>query len=167
MLTLALALAAASPTSSPALVSTAPWWEKVIMTISSDGKQQSCTYETSLSEKAPDGCEMDATASGEASGQKGLYTKMTFERRFSPERPDTGRLQPGDTLLGRQVMALDIDAAGQVQGCQVLIASGDVLPDYGCAEAKAERFRASARSAPAAKQAYMTILVYGHAEQLV
>ena len=65
-------------------------------------------------------------------------------------------------------MALAIDANGAVKGCRVLIASGDVLPDYGCDEAKAEQFAASAdRSASEPREAYMTVLVYGHEEQLV
>ena len=42
-----LAAAAASATTSPALVSTAPWWEKVTVTIAGDGKPQSCQYEAS------------------------------------------------------------------------------------------------------------------------
>ena len=75
----------------------------------------------------------------------------------------------GDTLLGQQVMALAIDSVGKVRGCTVVVRSGDVMPEYGCEEAKAERFQASASAEPAAvatRQGYMTILIYGHEEQL-
>ena len=171
MLTLALALAAASPTSEPLLAAEAPWWEKIVMTISGDGSQQSCRFESSAGPAASKNCEVDGASKASAGSQaaNSPYTKMTFERRFSPAgRPDMGSLQPGDTLLGRQIMALAIDASGSVQGCRVLIASGDVLPDYGCEEAKAEQFAASAnRSAAVPREAYMTVLVYGHEEQLV
>jgi len=40
-----------SPKAEPALSSTAPWWEKVTVTIAGDGKSN-CRYETSL---VPDG----------------------------------------------------------------------------------------------------------------
>jgi hypothetical protein len=71
-------------------------------------------------------------------------------------------------LLGRQVMSLAIGAKGTVEGCQVVDASGDVKPAYGCKEASAEKFQASASTMHAPpRQAYMTILVYGHKEHVV
>ena len=77
-------------------------------------------------------------------------------------------LQPGDTLLGGQVMALAIDGAGAVKGCKIVATSGSVTPQYGCTEASAERFEANAHAANAgAHQGYMTILVYGHSEHVV
>ena len=48
-------------------------------------------------------------------------------------------------------------------------ASGAMTPDYGCEEAQAERFQASA-SKPheeSPREGTMTILVYGHAEHMV
>jgi hypothetical protein len=103
-----------------------------------------------------------------SSGSKDQYTRITFERRFSPgARPDPG-LPAGDTLLGQQVMALAIGAKGTVEGCKLVSASGDVQPSYGCKEASAERFQASARAArTATRQGYMAILVYGHSEHVV
>jgi hypothetical protein len=63
---------------------------------------------------------------------------------------------------------LTIDSAGAVQGCKVLAATGDMLPSYGCREARAERFETGADAeAATARHAFMTILVYGHSEQLV
>jgi hypothetical protein len=77
-------------------------------------------------------------------------------------------VQAGDTLLGSQVMALAIDGAGAVKGCQIVSKSGSMTPDYGCEEAKAERFEANAgQSAEQSLQGYMTILVYGHDEHVV
>ena len=38
----ALVLAAASATQTPALKSGTPWWEKVTVTLTGDGKAQSC-----------------------------------------------------------------------------------------------------------------------------
>jgi hypothetical protein len=167
----AVTAAANAPTDDSTLVSTAPWWEKVTVTIGGDGKTQACRYESSL--KPADGQQCDVSgataAAGEASGSKTELTKITFERRFSPgAEPASPKMQTGDTLLGGQVMALAIDAHGQVKKCQVVAASGGIKPDYGCDEATAERFDASV-GAPhnIAREGYMTILVYGHPEHVV
>jgi hypothetical protein len=165
----ALALAATSANASPALTTATPWWEKVTYTISDDGAQQVCRYETSLSRAGEQGCGEDegAAAIHEASsGSPGPYTKITIERRFTPgSSPNPVALETGDTLLGGQVMALAIDGNGAVQSCQLIGASGEVKTPYGCEEAKAERFEASASSAPTqVRYGYMTILVYGHEE---
>jgi hypothetical protein len=105
------------------------------------------------------------------SGGKDAVTRITFERRFSPTPTSTlSALQPGETLLGGQVMALAIDGTGAVKGCKVVATSGSVTPQYGCDEATAEHFEASAapaRARAAEHQGYMTILVYGHSEHVV
>jgi hypothetical protein len=167
----ALALASATSHSVAALVSAVPWWEKITVTISGDGRQQSCRFESSLSPNDSKICEVVSSqaALGESSGAKDQYTRITFERRFSPGGPpDAADLQPGDRLLGRQVMALAIDPKGAVAGCKIVATSGDVTPAYGCDEASAERFQTSAHTASAiARQGYMTILVYGHSEHVV
>ena len=169
-----LAAAAASATTSPALVSNAPWWEKITVTIAGDGKPQSCEYRASHPGNESGECavEADETLAATAktpTGTPDQFTKITFERRFIPgaQQPSKAEIQPGDTLLGGQVMALAIDEAGSVKGCKVVAHAGDVTPDYGCDQAQAEKFEASAgdRSAPPA-QGYMTILVYGHQENV-
>ena len=56
---------------------------------------------------------------------KDQYTRITFERRFSPgAQPDKPALQAGELLLGGQVMALAIDGKGAVEHCQVVATSG-------------------------------------------
>jgi hypothetical protein len=169
----ALAVAAPAPaaTPSPALDASAPWWEKITKTIDEDGTERSCKYETSLSPQSAEACEAEGfgrTKARAAGGPMGLTSKLTFERRFSPGgRLDAGRLQPGDKLLTRHVMFLTIDPAGAVQSCRVVAAVGDLASDYGCAEAKAERFQARASNmSEATRQAFMTVLVYGHTEQI-
>jgi hypothetical protein len=167
----ALVLAAASTASAPALKSSAPWWEKVTVTVASNGKPQSCSYQSSLKPQATTECEVSsapADVSSEPSGSKDEVTRITFERRFNPGAQPDSRLQTGDTLLGSQVMALAIDGAGSVKGCQIVSKSGTMTPDYGCDEARTERFEASAgRSAEQSQQGFMTILVYGHDEHVV
>lgn len=163
--------AATTSTDSDTLVSTASWWEKVTVTIGGDGQTQACRYESSFKPSAAQECDVasaTATKAG-ASGSKAELTKITFERRFSPgAEPASPKLQAGDTLLGGQVMALAIDARGAVKKCQVVAASGAMKPDYGCDEATAERFDASAGATPkVAREGYMTILVYGHPEHMV
>ena len=166
------AIAATTSTKAePALSSTAPWWEKVTVTIAGDGKSN-CRYETSL---VPDGskdCDVVGDAKSLGSGKasaKDQFTRLTFERRFSPgAMPQEAALQTGDTLLGRQVMSLAIDAGGKVKGCRVVATSGDVTPAYGCADAQSERFEASAvTTGVEARVGYMTVLVYGHEEHVV
>ena len=156
----------------PALSSTAPWWEKVTVTIAGDGKSNSCKYESSISPDASKDCDVVGDAKSLGAGgptAKNEFTRLTFERRFNPgAMPVDAALQTGDTLLGRQVMSLAIDAAGKVSGCHVVATSGDVTPAYGCDDAKGEHFEASAvRTRTEARVGYMTVLVYGHEEHVV
>ena len=172
LLTASAPILAATPKADPALSATAPWWEKVTVTIAGDGKSNSCRYETSLSPAAAKDCDVmgDAKSLGAAApSAKDQLTGLTFERRFSPgAMPQDAALQTGDTLLGRQVMSLAIDATGKVKGCRVVATSGDVTPSYGCDDAQGERFEASAtHTGTEAKVGYMTILVYGHEEHFV
>ena len=170
LLSATAALAAPAVQSTDTLSSTAAWWEKVTVTISGDGKAQSCRFESSLKPNNAQSCEVTGSqAAMGGSGSKGEYTRITFERRFRPgAQPDAGDVQPGDTLLGRQVMALAIDGAGSVKHCKIVASSGAMTPDYGCEEASTERFEAKATKASAVlTEAFMTILVYGHSEHMV
>lgn len=164
----ALAVAATAP-ESPILNASVPWWDKITMVMDSNGAEKACTYESSLTPSSASQCATDDSGlpSKNAKTPNGVVTKVSFERRFSPgDRPEPGRLQPGDTLLGRQLIHLTIDGSGAVKSCKVVDVSGEV-PDYGCKEAQTETFVIKA-SAPSGdlQQAFMTILVYGHAEQL-
>jgi hypothetical protein len=168
----AATLAVAATPNISALDAAGPWWEKVTVTISGDGQPQGCRFETSISPGDAKSCDVVASEAAMAktsSGSKDSYTRITFERRFSPGQPDPAGLPTGDKLLGQQVMALAIGAKGKVEGCEIVSASGDMRPNYGCKEASAERFEASAHSgaAGATRQGYMTILVYGHSEHVV
>jgi len=162
----ALMLAATSATPATALTTASPWWEKVTFTISGDGSHQSCQYQTSLANDAAESCDAGDSPLKSASGGTGVYTKITIERRFNPGgKPNAFKLETGDTLLGGQVMALEIDGTGKVRTCEIVNMSGDVTPAYGCAEARAERFQASAgRAAPQVRHGFMTVIVYGHEE---
>ena len=170
---LALASATTQPTSAT-LVSSSPWWEKVTVTIAGNGQPQGCQFESSLKPQAAQGCDVTggekatmSGAAGSSSGAKDEYTRITFERRFSPgTQPDFEKLQAGDTLIGGQVMALAIDARGQVKGCKIVAETGSMRPQYGCDEASAERFQASAARSPS-REGYMAVLVYGHSEHVV
>jgi hypothetical protein len=166
----ALLLIAAPATAAAPALSTGAWWEKVTVTMTDDGKTRSCSYETSRPSQKPKQCAV-VGAEGLGShtvGSKGEYTKITFERRFHPgATPLQEAVQAGDTLLGRQVMALAIDGGGKVSGCKIVDASGDLKPEYGCEEASAEHFEASAGAgAKATREGFMTILIYGHSEQV-
>lgn len=167
LLGLALAATAASTT----LESTVPWWEKIAVTVDGKGAQQSCTFQSSLEPTGPKVCDQEVASSMQVSGSggpQGSYSKITFERRFSPAAQlDSGKLQPGDTLLARQVLFLTIGADGTIDGCKVVATGGDMRLAYGCDEAKAEQFRATEQGRPAAtRQAFLTILAYGHEEQI-
>lgn len=169
----AASIAAAATTTSSTLDSTSPWWERVTVTINGDGEAHSCRFESSLKPDTNQGCDVTNTSSSAPSklgnsGSKAEYTRITFERRFSPNPQGEAQVPVGDTMLGQQVMALAIGSKGTVEGCEIVATSGDMRPDYGCAEAKAEKFQASAHTGAAAtKQAYMTIIVYGHSEHVV
>lgn len=161
-----------SNTNIPGLDSHAPWWEKVTVTIGGDGHPQSCRFESSAKPDGAQACQVEASEAAvakTATGSKDSYTRITFERRFSTEWQSASAQAPaGNMLLGQQVMSLSIGAKGAVDGCQVVASSGDMKPTYGCKEASAEKFQAGVRTGePASRQAYMTILVYGHSEHVV
>jgi hypothetical protein len=163
------ATALAASTASPLLETTVPWWERITVTMNDKGEQQSCQYEASLSPAGAESCseEMAASLASGGRGPSGLYSKVTFERRFSPGgRLDSGRLQPGDKLLGRQVMFLTFDTDGSIGSCKVVATTGDMAFQYNCAEARKEQFRTQANAAPGARQAFMTVLAYGHTERI-
>jgi hypothetical protein len=174
----ALVLAAASAAQSPALVSNVPWWEKVTVTLTGDGKAQSCKYESSLRVAPQNACEVSdakelaasSDGSNSSAGSKEEVTRITFERRFQPgvAAPVDTNLNPADTLLGQQVMALAIDQHGAVKGCKIVATQGDMTPRYGCDEAKTEQFEASGPKTAATEPrlGFMTVLVYGHEEHV-
>jgi hypothetical protein len=163
----AAAIAAASP--SPVLESSVPWWERITVIVDDKGEQQNCKYEISLSPSATKPCDPELAASikGGASGARGAFSKVTFERRFSPGgRLDSGQLQPGDELLGRQVMYLTFDGKGAIESCKVVAATGELTFQYNCEAARKEQFRAQDNLTTAPRQAFMTVLAYGHSEQI-
>jgi hypothetical protein len=169
----ATSLAAAATIDVSTLNSSAPWWERVTVTISGDGQPKNCRFESSLQPGSAQNCDVvsseGASAKLSASGSKDQYTRITFERRFSPgAQPVAADPPTGDMLLGQQVMALAIGSKGKVEGCRIVATSGDMKPDYGCKEASAERFQAGAHTtAGTTRQGYMTIIVYGHSEHVV
>jgi hypothetical protein len=110
---------------------------------------------------------MAASIKAGGEGRTGVFSKVTFERRFSPGgKPDAARMQPGDTLLGRQLMFLTIDAKGSIAHCQLVSTSGEAPPGYGCDEARKEQFKAPEPADAAARQAFMTVVAYGHTEHI-
>jgi hypothetical protein len=163
------AAAMAASASAPILESTVPWWERITVTVDEKGEQQLCRYETSLSPTGAAECDtaMAASVKSRSEGPSGTYSKITYERRFSPGgQLDSGKLRPGDTLLGRQVLFLTFNPAGAIQSCQVVATSGELQFQYNCDAAKKEQFRAQARMNTGARQAFMTILAYSHTEYL-
>lgn len=167
----AIALASATAHPSSSLLSTNFWWERVTVTVNGEGQAQSCLYQTSQQPNHAKICDVMSSQAAMATGEKGAkdqYTRITFERRFTPgEAPTKTDLQPGETFLGGQVMALAINPAGTVNRCKVVATSGSVLPEYGCDEASAEHFQSVGGQQPAATRGYMMVLVYAHAEHVV
>ena len=74
----------------------------------------------------------------------------------------------GDALLGGLLMMVAIGRDGAVRGCSVVAETGEARPDYGCDEVRAERFQASVGGAAQDSQVgILTVLVYGHEEEVV
>ena len=178
MLTLlaALAMAPVASAATDSQLPAAPWWERITVTVSGDGQSQGCLYTSSSGESSndctvEDAASMTSSSSSEHSATGGAQlTRITFERRFTPGMVTAAdvNVHTGDTLLSREVMALAIDGRGSVKNCRVVGVSGQMAVEYGCAEAKAEKFQASATRGPvpAEREGYMTVLVYAHAEHL-
>jgi len=167
----ALALAAATATASPDLLSTTPWWEKITITYGDDGSHRSCNYESSRSFGGKEECESERATAKPAkasTGSAGVQTKITFERSFTPgAMPNIRDMAPGDELIGGLVMMVAIDRNGSVRGCSVVAETGDAKPEYGCEQVRAERFQASVGGEQDSQLGTLTVLVYGHAEEVV
>jgi hypothetical protein len=158
---------AGQSTDSDVLEAALPWWERITVTVDDKGTQQGCRYETSQNGSLACDKEMADSVKARGVGTTGLFKKVTFERRFSPGgKLDSGKLQPGDTLLGRQIMFLTIDASGAIASCKIVATSGDVPSSYDCEDARKEQFRAQASTDSTARQAFMTVLAYGHIEAI-
>ena len=168
----ALALAAATATSSPDTLSTTPWWEKITITYGDDGSRRSCNYESSRSRGSKEACDDDEsaqmTAANASTGNGGVQTRITFERSFTPgAMPNIRDMEPGDALLGGLVMMVAIDRDGSVRGCSVVAETGEAKPEYGCDQVRAERFQASLGGDQDSQLGTLTVLVYGHKEEVV
>jgi hypothetical protein len=167
----ALALAAATATSSPDVLSTTPWWEKITITYGDDGSRRSCNYESSRSLGSKEACDGETarvTAAKASTSNGGVQTKITFERSFTPgAMPNIRDLEPGDALLGGLVMMVAIDRDGSVRGCSVVAETGEAKPEYGCDQVRAERFQASVGGTQDSQLGTLTVLVYGHEEEVV
>ena len=172
---LVVPVAVANAAASSPLPSAAAWWEKV--TVRLTGEAQTCQYQSSRAEATKGDCNVvgkDGTATaagtGKPAGQsKAGATTITFERRFNPgaAAPGAPAIETGDKLLGREVMALAIDSQGKVADCKVVTSIGDTGLAYGCDDASKERFEAAAAAGNAQyRQGFMTILSYGHSEQV-
>jgi hypothetical protein len=164
----ASAPAVAAPAEETTILETAnPWWEKITVTVDDKGEQKNCRYQASYSGKGAEQCDKAMAESLPTSGKSssGVFSKLTFERRFSPGGTiDGGKLQPGDQLLGRQVIFLTFNAMGAIDSCKVVATAGDNPPTYDCDEVRKEKFSADAGAATGQRQAFMTILAYGHQE---
>lgn len=148
----------------------APWWEKITVTMDGDGKTESCKYESSGEAQSSDDCALFSASMSNSESQtpaSSQFTKLTFERRFSPGAaiPTDVPLATGDTLLGREVMALAINGRGRVTGCTVVTTSGDLPPEYSCNDASAEHFALPGKGADP-RQGFFTIRIYGHSEHV-
>lgn len=167
----ALALAAATATSSPDVLSTAPWWEKITITYGDDGSRRSCNYESSRSLGSREACDAETaqvTAANASTSNGGVQTRITFERSFTPgAMPNLREMEPGDALLGGLVMMVAIDRDGSVRGCSVVAETGEAKPEYGCDQVRAERFQASLGGGQDSQLGTLTVLVYGHKEEVV
>ena len=166
----ALALAAATAPTSTDTLSTAPWWEKITVTYGDDGSHRSCNYETShaLGTEACDAETTPVTEAKAAVSNGGVQTKITFERSFTPgAMPNLRDMEPGDKLIGGLVMMVAINRDGSVQGCSVVAETGEAKPEYGCEQVRAEKFQASLGAAQDSQLGTLTVLVYGHEEEVV
>ena len=164
-----IAAALAGSAQIPVLETSVPWWERITVTVDDKGKQQSCRYQISLLPSGAKACDeaMAASVGAGNGGQAGAFSKLTFERRFSPGgQLDGGRLEPGDQLLGRKVLFLTIDASGAIESCHEVAKTGEMAFQYDCDAARKEQFRAPASAEAGARQAFMTVLAYGHTEQI-
>ena len=165
-----VALPAAAIAAAPLPANT--WWEKVTVRMTGSGEAQGCQYQSSRAQRGGADCKVVGASemAKQASANDGGAYAITFERRFNlgESPPGEAVMQTGDKLLGSQVMALAIDAAGKVNGCEVVGSTGETGLAYGCKDAANEQFAASGGpDTDRDRHGFMTILVYGHSEHVV
>lgn len=163
-----IAAATAAAMSTPAedlLPAQASWWERVDVTLAGNGATGACEFTASHARAQDCNAVTKASVADEPTGNAAQLTKLTFERKFIPGNTAPGSVETdvGNSLIGAHMLELSIDSTGAVSHCKVIASAGDTAPEFGCAEAQAERYAPTASGS----RGYMTVAVSAHREQIV
>ena len=109
-----------------------PWSTRLVFNFGSDDRQPSCRFEAdgamspAPGEKPLSCQEVSPLPFPELAELPQATTLAVFEQRFAPQPELTAPLANGKRLLARQVLALQISAAGKVISCKSIEQSVDV-----------------------------------------
>jgi TonB family protein len=109
-----------------------PWSTRLVFNSGSDNRQRSCRFEAdgamspAPGEKPLSCQEVSPLPFPELAELPPAMTSAVFEQRFAPEAEPTAPLPNGNWLLARQVLALQISAAGKVISCKSTQQSVDI-----------------------------------------
>lgn len=142
-----------------------PWTATAVTGLGGDGKPISCQTmvegDPSLWKEHPP-CMQDVPASVLPAGTRSLAVIVQFRPGLAPP----AALHPGDSVIGRSVVALNIDATGTISSCETIEAVGKFESlDY-CTSLRGREFRprAGPDGKPAPFAATMATTIIAHVE---
>jgi TonB family protein len=108
-----------------------PWAVRTVVNFTSDGRALSCHMEFDGAKAlqpgtGPASCDVEAElgAPPKVADLPGAIGTVVMEQRFEIGRVQATPLAPGDFLVGRQVLSLDVDADGKLTSCKVVDIAG-------------------------------------------
>ena len=112
-----------------------PWAVRTVVNFTPDGRPLSCHMEFDGARAlqpgtGPASCDAEAElgAPPKVADLPGAIGTVVMEQRFQIGRVQATPVAPGDFLVGRQVLSLDVDADGKLTSCKVVAIAG---PDPG------------------------------------
>lgn len=154
--------------------SSEPWLSRIIIRFGPDGRLASCRIEMEGSLRRMAGptvpeCPADALKGfpPDIAELRGSIATIVSEESFAMGHVSAPPIPAGDTLIGRVVTNLDVDADGKLTSCKVAQVNGEDLQDDPCAEIeKLYEPRLGADGKPVPFNATKIITLYAHQEKV-
>lgn len=151
-----------------------PWATRMVLNFAPDGRPLSCRLELEgamapAPGEKPGSCDNDAFrgAVPPTSDLPGAVVRLISEERFALASNPAPGLGPGDQLISRVVLGLDVDAAGKLTACNVVEQSGAATAGDPCAAVgKAFHPRNGADGKPASFHATIAYNLWIHVEKI-
>jgi TonB family protein len=121
-----------------------PWTMRTILTFAKAGQPPACKMEVAgalatTSSSKPLTCDPTINRLVGPVELPDHPPMLIFERRFTRGGAEAPKLASGDTLIGRTVLTIEVDASGRVTACKLAEQVGEA-PEAPCKQALAERY---------------------------